>query len=405
MVNGTGHIIVHSNRSYMKSVKDYSSVPAVREVMRGNTGITEQYNPIEKQQRLAAFSVVPGVGWGIVIAVPVDVAYQPIYHSTYMFAAATLALAIITALIAVLLGDYLVRPITGISTATKKMTNGGDYQRYLPVGRDDEIGELARSFDAMSRQITADKERIVEEKNRAELYVDVMGHDINNLNQSAMANLELIQDDPGLTEDEQNSISSALTAVRGSAGIIDNVRKIQRINDEKLDVIPEDLDSLIGACVKEMPRPKEKKVVINYTSRPGLIVSGNPLLREVFCNLIGNSIKYSGDTVTIDISVEKTEKTGRQYYDVIIADNGNGIPDDVKPRLFRRFQRGTTKAHGKGLGLYIVRSLVEKLGGSVSVENRVPGDYSKGSKFIVSLPAYEERERWNRRAVTYVTSA
>jgi hypothetical protein len=49
---------------------------------------------------------VPGVGWGIVIAVPVDVAYQPIYHSTYMFAAATLALAIITALIAVLLGDY-----------------------------------------------------------------------------------------------------------------------------------------------------------------------------------------------------------------------------------------------------------------------------------------------------------
>ena len=84
------------------------------------------------------------------------------------------------------------------------MTNGGDYHRYLPSGRNDEIGELARSFDTMSRRIISDKERIMEEKNRAELYVDVMGHDINNLNQSAMANLELIEDDPGLTEDEKS---------------------------------------------------------------------------------------------------------------------------------------------------------------------------------------------------------
>ncbi|MGA9141699.1 MAG: sensor histidine kinase [Methanocella sp.] len=390
MVNGTGHIIVHNNRSYMTSLMDYSPVPAVREVMRGNTGIMEQYNPIEHEDRLAAFSVVPGTGWGIVIAVPVDVAYHPIYQSTYMFAAVTLALAILTAIIAILLGDYLVRPITGISTATKKMINGGDYYRYLPTGRNDEIGELARSFDTMSRRIMSDKERITEEKNRAELYVDVMGHDINNLNQSAMANLELIKDDPGLTEDERASVNAALGAVMGSAGIIDNVRKIQRINEERLDVIPEDLDRLIVACIEDTPRPKGKEVAINYAPHPGLMIRGNPLLKEAFCNLIGNSIKYSGDRVTIDIGVEKTEKAGRQYYDVIFEDNGNGIPDDVKPKLFRRFQRGTTKARGKGLGLYIVRSLVEKLGGSVGVENRVPEDYTKGSKFIVSLPACKE---------------
>ena len=138
---------------------------------------------------------------------------------------------------------------------------------------------------------------------------------------------------------------------------------------------------------------------------PGLMISGNPLLKEAFCNLIGNSIKYSGDKVTIDIGVEKTEKAGRQYYDVIIEDNGNGIPDDVKPKLFRRFQRGTTKAQGKGLGLYIVRSLVEKLGGSVGVENRVPGDYTKGSKFIVSLPACKECKDGISNALTVVSLA
>ena len=392
MVNDSGVIIVHKNRSYMTGLMNYSAVPSVQDIMKGNSGITEQYNPIEHEQRLAAFTPVKGLGWGIVVSVPVNVAYQPIYRATGLLAAAMLALMIITALIAYLFGNYLVGPIVGVSTATKKMTNGGDYYRYLPLGRNDEIGELARSFDSMSRRIRADKERITEEKNRTELYVDIMGHDINNLNQSAMGNLELIEDDPNLTDDQRKSVRDALSAVRGSAGIIDNVRKIQRINEEQIDIIPEDLNTLLEACIRDTPRPQGKKVVINYAPKPGMLVRGNPLLKEAFCNIIGNAIKYSDDEVTIDIKVDRIDRAAGPVYEVVIEDNGHGIPDDVKPKLFRRFQRGTTKAHGKGLGLYIVRSLVEKLGGSVRVEDRVQGDHSKGARFVVTLPAFEGGE-------------
>jgi signal transduction histidine kinase len=100
--------------------------------------------------------------------------------------------------------------------------------------------------------------------------------------------------------------------------------------------------------------------------------------------------QYSDDEVTIDIKVDRVERAAGPVYVVTIEDNGHGIPDDVKPKLFRRFQRGTTKAQGKGLGLYIVRSLLEKLGGSVQIEDRVPGDSKKGAKFILTLPVYEE---------------
>ena len=60
-------------------------------------------------------------------------------------------------------------------------------------------------------------------------------------------------------------------------------------------------------------------------------------------------------------------------------------------KLFTRFRRGQTKASGKGLGLYLVRTLVESYRGCVRVEDRVPGDHTKGAKFVVMLPAIEKQ--------------
>jgi signal transduction histidine kinase len=76
---------------------------------------------------------------------------------------------------------------------------------------------------------------------------------------------------------------------------------------------------------------------------------------------------------------------GSHYHRVIVEDNGHGIPDDRKSLLFTRMKRGETKAKGTGLGLYIVRTLVEGFGGTVSVEDRVKGDHTKGARFVVML--------------------
>jgi PAS domain S-box-containing protein len=238
-------------------------------------------------------------------------------------------------------------------------------------------------------QAEKEKERAMDESRRAELYLDIMGHDINNLNQMAIFNLELIQEDSNLTPDQKESINNALKSTQGSANIIENVRKIQKIADENFRLEVVDINDLIIACIEGAPKSTIKNVVINYTPRKGLLVNGTPLLKEVFCNLIGNSVKYSDDEVTIDIKVDEIKIDGKKLYSVMIADTGHGIPEEVKLKLFGRFQRGTTKAHGKGLGLYIVKSLVERIGGSVSVEDRVKGEYTRGSKFIVNLPVCE----------------
>lgn len=74
----------------------------------------------------------------------------------------------------------------------------------------------------------------------------------------------------------------------------------------------------------------------------------------------------------------------------IVEYNGPGIPDEVKEKLFHRLERSATKAHGKGLGLYLVRTLVEGYNRDVWVEDRVPGDHTQGAKFVILLPAAEK---------------
>ncbi len=195
--------------------------------------------------------------------------------------------------------------------------------------------------------------------------MDIMGHDINNLNQIAMTNLEMIKDDASLSQPGRKSVNDSLNAVKGSAEIINNVRLMQRISEGKQGREKIDVNALINECVAEAPKPEGKKVNINYAPGKAMIVQATPLLKEVFRNLIDNSVKYSGNEVNIDINASDEQRDGKKYYVITVADNGFGIPEDIKPRLFARFQRGTTKAHGKGLGLYIIKTLVEMFGGSV----------------------------------------
>jgi two-component system, sensor histidine kinase len=412
LVNKSGYVMVHGNKSYMMNMTDFSVLPAVQYVMKGQEGVVEQEFPFEHDVRLAAYSPVPNYGWGVVVSLPDNVAYQPITQFTWYFLALIPILLLIAAILSVLFGNYLASPLVRMAGAAARIpeTEPKLIEQDLPLGRKDEIGELARSLLAMANTIKKDRVHIIsardqaedskatmekernraeDERQRAELYLDIMGHDINNLNQIALTNLELVKDDPTLNDDERRSISDSLDAVRGSAEIIDNVRLLQRISEQKLGHEKVDVNAMILDSVKEAPRPDDKIVNINFKPEKSMIVEASPLLKEVFRNLIDNSIKYSGNQVTIDINATEEMLDSKKYYVISLADNGFGIPEDIKPKLFTRFQRGTTKAHGKGLGLYIVRTLVEIFGGTVKLENRVAEDYSKGTRFIITLPLPE----------------
>jgi signal transduction histidine kinase len=228
-----------------------------------------------------------------------------------------------------------------------------------------------------------------ESKAQTELYVDLMAHDINNMNQIAMGFLELALEDTALDDETKEMVGKPIEVLKSSTRLIENVRKIQRITHNSLQKKAMDLGLILSEAIKQYPDVPGNDVHINYTLVGDYQVLANEFLIDVFTNLIGNSIKHSTNgSVTIDITLSKrSNNNGSDYYLVAVADDGPGIPDELKFKIFNRFLRGETKARGSGIGLYLVQALVNDFGGKVWVEDRVSGDRSKGSKFFVELPA------------------
>jgi PAS domain S-box-containing protein len=254
----------------------------------------------------------------------------------------------------------------------------GDYHGTVSMALD--ITQVKRSEDALEK-----------EKSLANMYLDLMAHDINNLNQVAIGNLELaildLHEEKSAGPDIFDFLQKSLDTMCQQTALINNVKTLQRLKTEQLRYEELDLGEIIAEAVRECHNAPGREVTIEYEKPGKCLARANRLLKEVFVNLIGNSIKHSHGPVRIWITVDSAMEKGKKYYEVSVADDGPGIPEDLKAQLFRRFKSEGGKASGHGLGLYLVKSIIEDFGGMVRVEDRVHGDHTRGAKFVVLLPA------------------
>ncbi len=238
-----------------------------------------------------------------------------------------------------------------------------------------DITDLKRSETAMK-----------EAKAQAELYLDLMGHDINNMHQVALGYLELTAE---LQEDEnmKELLERPRDVLLRSARLIDNVRKLQKLRDGLYPSKPVEIVRMLANVLTEYDAVPGKIPGAVYPWQRLGYVEANELLYDVFSNLVSNAIKYSGSHAHVTINLELVQECCGNYYRVSVEDNGPGVPDSFKLKVFNRLLRGDAGAKGMGLGLYIVKTLVDSFQGRVWVEDRVPGDHRKGAKFVVMLPA------------------
>ena len=249
-------------------------------------------------------------------------------------------------------------------------------------------GIIVTHTDITRRKIS--EEALAEEKARVELYNDLMGHDINNYNQVALGYLELIS---SLMEkgELKDLLSKSIDAIASSSHLLSNLQKLQKAQTEILKHEAMDLNQILSEIKAQYSKMPGKAITIHYIPRPPCLVQANGLVRDVFANLIWNAIKHSNKgAVNIGLELNRRREGDRTYCQVAIEDDGPGIPDSLKDRIFARHQRGNMEARGSGLGLYLVKMLVETYEGRVWVEDRVKGDHTQGARFVVQLPAVEK---------------
>jgi len=214
-----------------------------------------------------------------------------------------------------------------------------------------------------------------------DIFIDILRHDLLNPISviEGMSRLVLEEED---REDIRRELNLILKNVEKVKSLIERASLLGKLESkEKLEFKQIELREIINEVIEDYSQISKEKIIKIKANLPSkeIIIEANPIIREVFSNLISNAMKYSPENTTIEVGLQEKNNKILCY----VKDEGTGIPDEYKKSIFERFKRIKKEGvKGSGLGLAIVKRLVELHNGRVWVEDNKP----RGSIFYVELP-------------------
>lgn len=270
------------------------------------------------------------------------------------------------------------RPVTDITAAAREISDTGDPTLRVPQPRnDDEVAELARTFDEMLESLEKSQRQTTEALDRQREFVADASHELRTPLTSILANLELLSAE--LAGDDREVADAALRSTRRMRRIVADLLLLAR-SDAGNEPIRAEVD--LGRVAEEAAAEVgtlagDHSIVVDCA--PGVVVFGDPdELHRVVLNLVENASLHTPAGTRISVGVRREGTRAR----LVVEDNGPGIPPAQRKRIFDRFVRqGGDSGRSTGLGLAIVRAVAEGHGGSVTLEDANPG-----SRFTVEIP-------------------
>jgi len=256
--------------------------------------------------------------------------------------------------------------------------------RRINSNSNDEVGVLTNTFNSMVESL--DKNQ----KTRRKFMTD-LAHEMGTPLSIIQSNLEGIQD--GVVEASPENISSIHQEVLLLSRLVRDLRTLSQAESSglKLSLTPVDVGVLVSSIVNATePETKRKEVSLKVQIEPGLPLGmmDKDRISQILVNLLSNALHYTsqGDSIGVSVALNKqTDKAGKSLM-VSVSDTGQGISKEDLPYIFNHYYRGTQprekRADGSGIGLAVVKELVEAHRGKVWVDS-VQG---KGSIFYFTLP-------------------
>lgn len=295
-----------------------------------------------------------------------------IRRANRFLAYSVIALGGIALALSVFFSRKLTRPIKELTAAAARISEG-DLRSRVSTGRSDELGRLSEAFNRMAEALRR------QEDLRKRLTANV-AHELRTPLSGVRGELEGMID--GLIAADRESLQSLYAEIGRLRSIIDGIEDLSQVEASALTLKKEEVDLLpfLRAIVDRYATIfREKGVSLEMECPGGLKAKADPdRLSQVVVNLLSNALKATGPGGRVLLSAAQSAGGG---VTLEVSDTGSGISAQELPLVFERFYRGARG--GLGIGLTIVKELVEAHGGSVSVRSE-PG---KGSTFSVRLPA------------------
>ena len=292
--------------------------------------------------------------------------------------------------LAAFVGRRISRRVCAMAETMNDLASGNLEIEVGEINQKHEIGMMARALEvfrvnAQALQQSLEKERELNGLQRQ--FVSMVSHEFRTPLAIIDGNAQRLQRRPGKASPER--ISKMVTTIRKSVlrltDLMESVLSAARLEDGKIkfDPAPFDLGDMVADICRNYDELSESHTIVtDLDGLPATFVGDIKLLRQVISNLVSNAVKYSPDSPMVRV-VGKEDDEGAVV--ISVEDEGIGIPSAELDKLSERFFRASTSTGipGSGIGLHLVRHLVDLHHGAMTVESEV----GKGSVFKIRLPA------------------
>lgn len=357
---------------------------------------------VESQQ---VFTHSPLTGWTVALAAPVNVIEAPARRAVRIAALGLLAAVLLASCAAAFFSTRLVKSIRGAAREAAALGRGETPAlSSSPVAEVEELhvalhqaGSILLQERRSRRQAEAEREKMIlgaqearqmaEAQNQAkDEFLAMLGHEIRNP-LAAINGAVTILNLPDVSQEKmQRARSILMRQCSNLEHIVDDLLDVARVTSGKiiLDMQPVDLSEVVRSCMDALQTAgRASHLAWQLQAVPAWIDADQTRLDQIISNLLGNALKYTGEGGRIEVAV---------YHDgaeavLEVSDTGIGMPPELVPQVFDIFAQGAAALDraqgGLGIGLTLVRKLVQMHGGSVQASSEGLG---KGSRFTVRFP-------------------
>lgn len=348
-----------------------------------------------------------GLGWILLVEHETEEIFTSAAKLKKRILTASIVITVLAIIIGLIISRSISHPIGKLSIAAAKIGKG-ELDTRLEIKTNDEIGELAHSFNTMAEDLQTSTtsidnlnqeitQRKQAERKQAELleqvekanrelkeFAYVASHDLKAPLRGISSLAGWISSDYSdkLGEKGKEQMDLLLGRVSRMQKLIDGILQYSRVGQIEEEKAAVDLNELIPAIIDLLAPPENIEITVE-TELP-VIECGEARITQVFQNLLSNAVKYI-DKLQGKIRIGFVEENG--FWKFSVADNGLGIEEEHFERIFQMFQ--TLSRHdengGTGIGLTVVKKIVELYGGKIWLESKL----GEGSTFFFTLPKQE----------------